>query len=352
MTTLQFQIHGTDRSFSLSVRRLLVAGFTGRDAAGVQAHVDELRVLGVPVPDEVPTLMPLGPDLVTAASEMEVVGPFTSGEVEAVVVVHDGRRWLTVGSDHTDRDIERRSIPESKAACPKVIGRAVLALDQVVDLDAVEIESWADDDHEPYQRGTLAELLPLQDVERMLARQGVLLVDGDVLFLGSLPVVGGKLRPASRFRAELRDPASGYKVGIDYVVGDVDPVAPVKPELEFTPVEEVEWTPTTPFIPGQTERILARYGTTAIATRMLRFEPGTDTSAAGTLTHDFWEEVYILSGSLHDMALDQTFPAGTYACRPPGMPHGPWVSEEGCVTFEVRYPACGTGAQPSSVGPA
>lgn len=35
----------------------------------------------------------------------------------------------------------------------------------------------------------------------------------------------------------------------------------------------------------------------------------------------------------------QTFHAGQFACRPPGMPHGPWRSEEGVSTYEVRYPA-------------
>ncbi|MED5569770.1 MAG: cupin, partial [Chloroflexota bacterium] len=28
---------------------------------------------------------------------------------------------------------------------------------------------------------------------------------------------------------------------------------------------------------------------------------------------------------------------GMYACRPPGMPHGPYLSPIGCTTFEVRY---------------
>jgi hypothetical protein len=53
--------------------------------------------------------------------------------------------------------------------------------------------------------------------------------------------------------------------------------------------------------------------------------------------HPFWEEVFILEGALHDLTLDQVFPAGTYACRPPGMAHGPWVASEGCLTVEVRY---------------
>lgn len=99
----------------------------------------------------------------------------------------------------------------------------------------------------------------------------------------------------------------------------------------------VEWTPALGgIVPGLLERILSSEAP-GIATRILRFDPGVDTSKAGVQTHDFWEEVYILEGSLHDLTLNQTFPKGTYACRPPGMPHGPWRAPEGCMTFEVRY---------------
>jgi hypothetical protein len=108
-----------------------------------------------------------------------------------------------------------------------------------------------------------------------------------------------------------------------------------KPELEFTPVEQFDWTSTG--TSGQYERILASDSEGGVATRMLRFDPGCDTSDAGVVVHDFWEEVYVLQGSLHDLSLDETFPAGTYACRPPGMKHGPWRAPDGCITFEVRY---------------
>jgi hypothetical protein len=111
-----------------------------------------------------------------------------------------------------------------------------------------------------------------------------------------------------------------------------------KPEREFFPVSDVDWTPAQGgLVPGLFERILATAAEHGVATRMLRFAPGTDTSAAGPQVHDFWEEVYIVEGALHDLTLDQTFPAGTYACRPPGMRHGPWTAAEGCLTLEVRY---------------
>jgi hypothetical protein len=111
-----------------------------------------------------------------------------------------------------------------------------------------------------------------------------------------------------------------------------------KPEREFFPTGEVEWTP----VPdskceGLSERVLARDDEAGVATRILRFAPGTDTSPNGVLSHDFWEEVYILEGAIHDLELDRTFTAGMYACRPPGMRHGPWVSPDGCVTVEIRY---------------
>ena len=110
-----------------------------------------------------------------------------------------------------------------------------------------------------------------------------------------------------------------------------------KPEFEFFPATDGNWTPVPGKVSGLYERILAQDPETGVATRMLRFSPGTDTSANGTLTHDFWEEVYILEGSIHDIPLGKTFRAGMYACRPPGMKHGPWKTDEGCTTFEVRY---------------
>src|SRR5919106_841756 len=83
--------------------------------------------------------------------------------------------------------------------------------------------------------------------------------------------------------------------------------------------------------------ILAPDDRGGVASRILRFGPGTDTSPMGVLAHPFWEEVYILEGALHDLTLDQVFSAGQYACRPPGMPHGPWRTLDGCITIEVRY---------------
>ena len=107
----------------------------------------------------------------------------------------------------------------------------------------------------------------------------------------------------------------------------------MKPELEFFAPDNVPWTPAGV---GRRERILSCDPLSGVATRFLEFAPGTVTEE--TLTHGFWEEVLILRGSLTDLRLKETFVKGMYACRPPGMAHGPWESVDGCVTFEVRYP--------------
>jgi len=45
--------------------------------------------------------------------------------------------------------------------------------------------------------------------------------------------------------------------------------------------------------------------------------------------------VYIVQGSQWDG--DLYLKQGMYACRPPGMKHGPYRTEEGCTTLEFRY---------------
>jgi len=110
-----------------------------------------------------------------------------------------------------------------------------------------------------------------------------------------------------------------------------------KPEFEFTPVTSVPFTDCEPHIEGLSEAVLARSDNDDSVTRILKFEPGTDTSPNGPLRHDFWEEVYIIEGSFTDLRLGKTFRAGDWATRPPGMEHGPWRSDEGARMFEVRY---------------
>jgi hypothetical protein len=73
-------------------------------------------------------------------------------------------------------------------------------------------------------------------------------------------------------------------------------------------------------------------------TRLTRFFPGADTKDFGGKSHDYPEEVFVVSGRLYDEAFSLWLEAGHYASRPPGKVHGPFRTEEGCVVLEVSFP--------------
>ncbi|MDZ7910948.1 MAG: cupin domain-containing protein [Rhodococcus sp. (in: high G+C Gram-positive bacteria)] len=111
-----------------------------------------------------------------------------------------------------------------------------------------------------------------------------------------------------------------------------------KPRLEFHQPEDRRHRP-----PGSAEGIwqqdLSRDPDTGDATVVQRYDPGVDGTSHGVIEHEFWEEVVLLSGELTDVTLGRTFTTGMYACRPPGMQHGPYRSGEGCTMFvTITYP--------------
>lgn len=109
------------------------------------------------------------------------------------------------------------------------------------------------------------------------------------------------------------------------------------PELEFHRPDG-PWLAPAGAGPGVEECVLAEDPENGRRTTLVRWAPGTDTSAAGVSRHDVWEEVYLVEGALYDLTLERTFTAGMYACRPPGMPHGPWTSPDGVTMLVITYP--------------
>jgi quercetin dioxygenase-like cupin family protein len=118
-----------------------------------------------------------------------------------------------------------------------------------------------------------------------------------------------------------------------------------KPHLEFHRVDmKSGWATPEGYPPGIEQKILAgsldEKRKTGSRTRLLRFAPGAYTTAP--FVHDHWEEVYLVSGDLTvgndaEGRGGENFPAGTYACRPPGAPHGPFKSNGGCLLYEIHY---------------
>src|ERR1043165_1387717 len=128
--TRQLKEGRTDQ-VSMTPQALIVAGWTGRDEAALNHHIEELAAIGVPRPSSVPVFYRNAATNVVQTSVLEVLGTDTSGEVEPVIVaLHDGL-WIGLGSDHTDRKAETMGIALSKQLCGKVIGSALWRFDDI-----------------------------------------------------------------------------------------------------------------------------------------------------------------------------------------------------------------------------
>lgn len=212
----------SDATIDAEIDTLIVAGWTGRDGAGVQHHIDELAGIGVTPPSRVPLFYRVSNTLVTQAPEIQVLGEQTSGEVEPVLLNIDGTLWLGLGSDHTDRSLETVSVAASKQACAKPVARGLWPLEEVKDhLDRLvlrchvkEHAGWS-----LYQDGTLAAIRPLDELARHAG-----LAPGNAMLCGTVPAQG-PIRPGVAWRMELEDPVRERALALSYRVTTLPAVA-------------------------------------------------------------------------------------------------------------------------------
>lgn len=198
---------------------LIVAGWTGRDTAALEHHIEELAALGVPRPSSVPVFYRNSVNNLMQTVRLEVLGPDTSGEVEPVLFALDTGMWLGVGSDHTDRKAETMGIALSKQLCGKVIGNTLWPLVEVVDhWDQLIIRSYATIGGQRvlYQEGPLSGMRTPADLLQRYDGSTALKA-GSVMFCGTVGAKGG-IRPASRFEMEIEDPVRGRKLSHAYDV--------------------------------------------------------------------------------------------------------------------------------------
>ncbi|MBV9423369.1 MAG: DUF2848 domain-containing protein [Solirubrobacterales bacterium] len=199
------------RPATVAIETAVVAGWTGRDRAAVEQHIAELEALGVARPSSAPLFYRVSASRLTTASEIEATAS-SSGEVEAVLLRHDGRLWVGVGSDHTDRELETFSVAVSKQLCDKPIAGELWGYEDVADhWDRLALRSWIDEDV-LYQEGTLDGLIPPEELLDLMKPP---LTDGTLMFCGTFAARGG-IRPAGVFRYELEDPVLGRTIAGHY----------------------------------------------------------------------------------------------------------------------------------------
>lgn len=223
MPTLDLRLRQNGRTAPVrfEVRRIINAGFTGRDQAAVRRHIAELKAHGVPCPDRTPVLYPKMAHLLTAAPEIEVLGEETSGEAEFVLLPAPDRILVAAGSDHTDRGLERITIEKAKLVAQNVISTDVWDLADMRDVwDDLVLRSHvtAGGERTLYQQGRLAEMMAPDDLLALIRRRVDGELAGTVIYSGTLALLGGTLMCGERFEVELRDDRRGRALRCDYRV--------------------------------------------------------------------------------------------------------------------------------------
>jgi hypothetical protein len=192
---------------TLPIEQAVIAGWTGRDPAARDKHIAELEAIGIARPATTPIYYRVSARRLTTEDSIEVCGDDTSGEVEFVLIGWQGRIFVGLGSDHTDRKVESYSVTVSKQMCDKPIAEVLWELEDVIDhWDRMILRSYAvtAGARELYQEGTLDAILPVNELIKRCFQEGKL-PDACAMFGGTFAAKGG-IRPADRFEYEFEDP--------------------------------------------------------------------------------------------------------------------------------------------------
>jgi len=206
---LTFTIDAQDSAtpLTLPIERAFLAGWTGRDPVARDRHIAELEAIGIAAPATTPIYYRVAARRLTTEGSIEVSGGDTSGEVEFVLIGWQGRIFVGVGSDHTDRKVESYGVTVSKQMCDKPIAPVLWELEDVAghwDKMILRSHAMIGGTRVLYQEGTLDNLLPAEElIHRGFGSGG--LPDGCAMFGGTFAARGG-IRPASRFDFEFVDP--------------------------------------------------------------------------------------------------------------------------------------------------
>lgn len=218
---LSFTVHSATGTAPLSVAidHFVIAGWAGRDHAAIEHHIEELAAIGVPRPSAVPLFYRVAANQLTQEGAVQMVGPHSSGEVEVLLFSHAGRSYVSLTSDHTDRQLESHSVALSKQLCAKPVAVDAWPLDEVLPhWDSLRIVSTIVEDGREveYQNGTLDSLRELHDLAMRHTGQPQL-PEGMAMSCGTVAVVGG-IRPAASFGMMLIDERLGRRLAHRYTV--------------------------------------------------------------------------------------------------------------------------------------
>jgi hypothetical protein len=202
-----------------AIKSLVIAGWTGRNVAALEAHIKELEAIGVKRPKSVPIFYRVASSLTTTATFIEVMADKSSGEVEFVLFALDDGMWLGVGSDHTDRKAETVGVTLSKQLCAKPVGATLWRYDEVKPhWDKLVLRSYVPDGGKRrlYQEGPVTNMRSPEELIKLYTG-GDKLPTGTAMFCGTF-AVHGDISYSGTFDMELEDPVLGRKLTHGYKI--------------------------------------------------------------------------------------------------------------------------------------
>ena len=217
------------KEIDFKVQRVLVAANTGRDQAQVLKHIEELVKEGAlsaeaaqKKKESVFYFWPILPDLITTDDRITVLDDnASSGEVEFVLLIDErGVIYVGMGSDHTDRRLQKQSVAAAKNICPKVIAKKVWRYESVIDhWDNLILRAWVEKEGQRhlYQDGRLTALMRPEELINGVRAHVEGELGGMVIYGGTVPAIGG-IYCSPRFEAELVDENLGRSIRFTYSV--------------------------------------------------------------------------------------------------------------------------------------
>lgn len=219
MKNLTFDLFtdGITRKKEVTISNLCIIGYAGRNIEKTMEHVREMATIGVKPPKSIPEINHCGTSIITQDDYIEAVGADSCGEVEFIFFESNGKIYIGIGSDITDRAMESYHMQKSKQVCQKPIGKELWAYSEVKDhWDQLTLTSWQTIQGENvlYQKGTAADILPIEDLYAAVKKE-VPETENCLAFSGTVPLIDG-FKFGTSFYGRIDDPVLKRSLELNY----------------------------------------------------------------------------------------------------------------------------------------
>jgi hypothetical protein len=214
---------GSVNTMGFSLKNCCLFGWAGRNKEEVKKHAEELAEHGIRGPKNMPEHFLCSPNVVTHDEEITVVGDKTCGEIEFFFLEREGKIYVGVTSEHTDRALESIDMVKSKAICQKPVSKELWKYEDLKDhWDELELTAWQTENDEEivYQKSKISALLSLDSIREEALKLYDNLEDC-IIFSGTIPALNG-LVYGNSFRGKMEDPILNRQLSFNYDIKTVD----------------------------------------------------------------------------------------------------------------------------------